>query len=231
MSDSPKSDSPGRDSPKSDSSGRDSPARDSPRNDSDPAALVAQDLRAKLRRMSAEDLVELTAQLMTTYVIEGVMPLARAGESSELPADTVGDESFAQMLKRLKASKKDPVLERFFIDGENISVRIDGQGIMPVTEYRRPVGPPAAAGQGPAPQSRRESVPGAAASIYNRSLYQPDQQAPRQGAPQQPPAQQQRAAPVPPQTGQQAQPGQPAPQPGQKKEEPKSDRFSLIELE
>ena len=50
-----------------------------------------------------------------------------------------GEESFAQMLKRLKASKKDPVLERFIIDGENISVRIDGQGVLPITEYRRPV--------------------------------------------------------------------------------------------
>jgi len=85
-------------------------------------------------------------------------------------ADTTGEESFAQLLKRLKASRKDPVLERFLIDGENISVRVDGYGVLPVTEYRRPTAPPGA----PA-QARRESVPGAAASIYNRALYQPDQ--------------------------------------------------------
>ncbi len=196
------------------------------RNDNDPAAQVAQELRAKLRAMRGDELLELAAQLMTTYVIEGVVPLARAGESTDLPADAVGDESFAQMLKRLKSTRKDPVLDRFLIDGENISVRIDGQGVMPLTEYRRPNLPPPAVGQPPAAQQRREGAPGAATSIYNRGLYQPEQQPARQGAAPapQPPAQpQQRPASSPP---------GPA-QPGQKpaKEEPKNDRFSLIELE
>src|SRR5207244_6670739 len=104
-----------------------------------------------------------------------------------------GEESIAQMLKRLKASRKEPVLERFLIDGENISVRVDGYGILPITEYRRPTAPPGAPGQ-----PRRESIPGAAASIYNRALYQPDQ-APTRG-PQPtppPPAHQQRASQPP----------------------------------
>jgi hypothetical protein len=203
------------------------------RNDQDPAAQVASELRARLRAMGAEELIELAAQLLTTYVIEGVLPLARASESSDIAPDVVGEESFAQMLKRLKASKKDPVLEKFLIDGENISVRIEGQGVLPVTEYRRPVGTPRAPGvtvvEAPA---RRESVPGASTSIYNRSLYQPSeqQQPPRTGAAPQPAAAQPRPA-------QPAQPAQPAAQPqqqgpGQKKpEEPKNDRFSLIELE
>ena len=202
------------------------------RNDQDPAAQVAGELRARLRAMVGEELVELAAQLLTTYVIEGVMPLARAGESTELASDAVGDESFAQMLKRLKAAKKDPVLERFFIDGENIAVRIDGQGVLPITEYRRPAGPPRAAGVSvvEAPMPRRESVPGASTSIYNRSLYQEEAtparvgQPPRTGQPQ--PAQPAAAA-----TPQPQRPAQPAPQPGQKKDEPKNDRFSLIELE
>jgi hypothetical protein len=168
-------------------------------------------------------------------VIEGVLPLARAGESTDIAPDVVGEETFAQMLKRLKAAKKDPVLEKFIIDGENISVRIEGQGVLPITEYRRPTGPPRAAGvsiQEVPVQPRRETVPGASTSIYNRSLYQPEQpaQPPRTAGPAQPaqPATQQPARP--------AQPGaQPAPQqPGQgqkKPEEPKNDRFSLIELE
>jgi hypothetical protein len=202
---------------------------DSVRNDNDPAAQVAQELRAKLRAMRGDELLELAAQLMTTYVIEGVVPLARAGESADLPADSVGDESFAQMLKRLKTTRKDPVLDRFLIDGENISVRIDGQGVMPLTEYRRPNQPPSAAGQPPAPQQRRESVPGAATSIYNRGLYQPDQPvAPRQGGA--PAPQQQRPASQPAASSQPAQPQQPGQKPGAK-EEPKNDRFSLIELE
>ena len=187
------------------------------RNDQDPAALVAAELRARLRAMAGDELLELCAQLLTTYVIEGVLPLAHAGESTDLASDAVGEESFAQMLKRLKASKKDPVLERFIIDGENISVRIDGQGVLPITEYRRPTGPPRAAGVSvvEAPMPRRESVPGASTSIYNRSLYQEEATPTRVGQPTR--------------TGQ----SQTSQAPGQKKpeEQPKSDRFSLIELE
>ena len=193
------------------------------RQDLDPSAQVAAELRARLRSMASDQLIELCAQLLATYVVEGVLPLARAGESTELAADAAGEESFAQMLKRLKAAKRDPVLERFIIDGENISVRIDGQGVLPITEYRRPLGPPA--GPGVSVQFvRRESVPGAASSIYNRSLYQPESA---------PPARTPAPPPQPPRTV--PQPAQPAqqPAPGQKKpeEQPRSDRFSLIELE
>jgi hypothetical protein len=197
------------------------------RKDLDPAAQVASELRARLRAMGGDEVVELCAQLLSIYVVEGVLPLSRASDSSDLAVDSGGEESFAQMLKRLKAAKKDPVLERFIIDGENISVRIDGQGVLPITEYRRPVGPPPS-GPGVSVQvvPRRESVPGAAASIYNRSLYQPDAPAPSRGAPPQ------TARPAP----QPAQPApaaaqQPAPAPQKKPDEPRSDRFSLIELE
>ena len=207
---------------------------DASRNDTDPAQLVANDLRARLRGMASDELIELCAQLLTTYVIEGVLPLARASESGDLASDVVGEESFPQMLKRLKATKKDPVLERFIIDGENISVRIDGQGVLPITEYRRPVGPPRAAGVSvvEAPMPRRESVPGASTSIYNRSLYQPAEQ-PQPARTAGPAAPSQPAAAAQP-AQRPAAPGQPAQpqQPGQKKpEEQKNDRFSLIELE
>jgi len=198
------------------------------RQDQDPAAQVASELRARLRSMAGDELIELCAQLLTTYVVEGVLPLSRATESSDLPADAAGEESFAQMLKRLKAAKKDPVLERFIIDGENISVRIEGQGVLPLTEYRRPVAPPPSAGVTVHVVPRRESVPGAAGSIYNRALYQPDTApAARSPATAAPPPQQRPAA-------QPATPAQPAPQqPAQQKkpEEPRNDRFSLIELE
>jgi hypothetical protein len=191
-------------------------------NDLDPAQQVANELRARLRAIGGEDLVELCAQLLTTYVVEGVLPLSRAGESTDLASDASGEESFAQMLKRLKAAKKDPVLDRFFIDGENISVRIDGQGILPVTEYRRPVTPP----RGPAVSAqeapaRRESVAGGATSIYNRSLYQPEQPTTRAAPPAAPAPQQRPASPA----------QQPAPPASKKPDEPKNERFSRIELE
>jgi len=196
------------------------------RSDLDPAAQVAAELRARLRSMGGDELVELCAELLSVYVVEGVVPLARASESADLAADAGGEESFAQLLKRLKASKKDPVLERFIIDGENISVRIDGQGVLPITEYRRPVGPPSAPGVSIQVMPRREGVPGAAGSIYNRALYQPDAPAASRGTrPQavQPPAQ-----PAQPAS---ATPAPPAGAPQKKPEEPRSDRFSLIELE
>ncbi|OLC71485.1 MAG: hypothetical protein AUH83_15775 [Deltaproteobacteria bacterium 13_1_40CM_4_68_19] len=197
------------------------------RLDMDPAAQVAAELRARLRSMGSDELVELCAQLLSTYVMEGVLPLSRAGESTDLAPDAVGEESFAQMLKRLKAARKDPVLDRFIIDGENISVRIEGQGVLPLTEYRRPLGPPAS-GPGVSVQvvARREAAPGAAGSIYNRSLYQPEAPAAARTTPQPP-----RPAAVQP--GQPAQSGQQPPAAAQQKkpEEPRSDRFSLIELE
>ena len=199
------------------------------RQDQDPAARVAADLRARLRSMASEELIELCAQLLTTYVVEGVLPLSKAGESTDLAPDAAGEESFAQLLKRLKAAKQDPVLERFFIDGENISVRIEGQGVLPITEYRRPIGPPPS-GPGVTVQvvQRREGAPGAAGSIYNRALYQPEAAPPARSS-----------APLPPQQRPAPQPAQPAPTaqppdaPNQKKPEdqPRNDRFSLIELE
>jgi len=193
------------------------------RLDMDPAAQVAAELRARLRSMGNDELVELCAQLLSTYVMEGVLPLSRAGESTDLPPDAAGEESFAQMLRRLKAARKDPVLDRFIIDGENISVRIEGQGVLPLTEYRRPVGPPPP-GPGVSVQvvPRREGAPGAAGSVYNRALYQPEAPPSRSS----PPAAQQRPAAA-------TQPAQQPAAPGQKKPEeaPRSDRFSLIELE
>jgi hypothetical protein len=196
------------------------------RQDVDPAAQVAAELRARLRSMGSDELIDLCAQLLTTYVVEGVLPLSRATESSELAPDAAGEESFAQMLRRLKAAKKDPVLERFIIDGENISVRIEGQGVLPLTEYRRPLSPPPS---GPGVTihlvQRREGVPGAASSIYNRALYQPES-APQRG--RSTPSEQQRPpAPAP----QPAQPPQPAPAQKKPEEAPRTDRFSLIELE
>jgi hypothetical protein len=187
--------------------------------------------------MPAQEVVELCSQLLATYVIEGVVPLARAGEVAELAQDAGGEETFAQLIRRLKTTKRDPVLERFFVDGENISVRIDGQGVLPVTPYRRPVGPPAAQGSQPGEQQqpRREGAPGASTNIYNRSLYESPQAPQGASPPAPPPGPAARGAPPKPAPAAGAQPTSPAPgaSPGQpaRKDEPKNDRFTLIELE
>lgn len=189
---------------------------DPKRNDADPAMQVASELRKKLRALPADELIDLTAELLTTYVVEGVVATARAGETADLAQDGAGEESFAQLLKRLKAAKQDPVLERFLIDGENISVRIDGQGVLPITEYRRPNAPPAGPGVSVQVAPRREGAPGAATSRYNQALYQPSQPAPQRGTPPAP-----RASPPP--AG--------APAAAKEGDQPKQDRFTLIELE
>jgi|GEM_PF-2535968 len=215
-----------------------------PRHDMDPAAQIAADMRARLRGMPHAELVEMTAQLLTTYVVEAVVPLARAGEGApELAQDAGGEESFAQMLKRFKASKRDPILEKFMIDGENISVRIDGYGTLPLTEYRRPNTPVAPSGVAINAQPRQERIPGASTSIYNRALYQPEAApagpasggAPRaaRGAPPAPILPNLSSQPVSPAATAptSAQPNAPQ-QPGQKKDDPsKADRFALIELD
>ena len=200
--------------------------------DSDPAARVGAELRARLRNLPPDELVEMAAQLVTTYVVEGVLPLSRAGEGADLAADSGGEETFAQMLKRLKVQRRDPVLDRFLIDGENISVRIEGQGVVPLTEYRRPTTAPAApAGAGVSVQitttARQPTAPGAATSIYNRSLYQAEAAPPTRGnpAPIQPPALQQAAQrPAAP-------PGQPGAAPKKDEGKEAKDRFALIELD
>ncbi|HWE23241.1 MAG TPA: hypothetical protein VG496_04795 [Myxococcales bacterium] len=184
----------------------------------DPGAQVAEEMRARLRTLPPDQIIELCVQLLSTYVVEGVLPLSRAIESTDLAGDSAGEETFAQMLKRLKATRRDAVLDRFVVDGENISVRVDGYGVLPITEYRRPTAPPGA----PAPL-RRESTPGAASSIYNRALYQPESPLPREPAVAAPPPPQPRPAQQP---AQPSQPGQPA-----KKDEVQKDRFTLIELE
>jgi hypothetical protein len=180
----------------------------------DPAAQVAEEMRARLRALPPDQLVEMCAELLSTYVVEGVLPLSRAADSTDLAADSAGEETFAQMLKRLKATRRDAVLDRFVVDGENISVRVDGYGVLPITEYRRPAAPPGA-------PARREPTPGAANSIYNRSLYQPEASRDAAAASS--------SAPPPRPSQQPAQPPQPS-QPA-KKEETQKDRFTLIELE
>lgn len=197
-----------------------------PRADNDPAQQVADTLREHLRSLPAEELVELAAQLVTTYVVEAD-PSARAGASNaSLADDQVGNETFAGMLKRLKNEKKDPLLERFIIDGENISVQVDGMGVIPITQYRRPTAPPPAAQQRPAP------VP-ASNSIYNRGLYD----APGAGAGTRSQQAGAAAAAAPGNSARPAAPAsaQPAGAAGAKKPDDKkpedADRFKLIELD
>ena len=80
------------------------------RKDLDPAAQVASELRARLRAMGGDEVVELCAQLLSIYVVEGVLPLSRASDSSDLAADS-GGRNLAHGV-RLRASVNDGYVDR-----------------------------------------------------------------------------------------------------------------------
>src|SRR5207253_8818674 len=58
----------------------------------DPSAQVAEEMRARLRTLPPDQLIEMCAQLLSTYVVEGVLPLSRAADSTDLAGDTAGEE-------------------------------------------------------------------------------------------------------------------------------------------
>jgi hypothetical protein len=130
-----------------------------------PADAVDAELHARLAAMDKDGLVALAAQLLTTYVVEGL-----ATQSTEAKAyDLVGEETFAGLLQRLKAERpRDPVLEKFVVNGEHIQVKTP-MGAVDVTEYRRPAAPAAA----PGPSAPAPNVPTSRDSVYNRALYDP----------------------------------------------------------
>jgi len=211
----------------------------------DPAEESAHALRASLSVMDREELVELGVQLLQTYVVEGLGPVGRGGElpapNSARAVDSVGEETFAGLLRRLKAERRgDPILEKFIVNGEHIQVRTP-MGNVDVTEYRRPTAPAPAPVGGGAP---RQSVPTPSDSIYNRSLYpQADrgaaQERSRGASEPQPAAAPSRAAPAAPRPAappsEPARPGpgpaSPAPQKDAKDEPAQDKRFRLIELD
>lgn len=158
-------------------------------------------LRARLSGMEKEALVEFALELLTTYVVEGLDPVA--GDGASVKADLVGEETFAGMLRRLKSERPtDPILQRFIVTGEHVQVRTP-MGNVDVTEYQRPNAPaPAARPRPAAEQPERES------SIYNRALeHKP---APASAPPASRPA---------------------ASAPEKKEEKKDADRFRMIELD
>ena len=92
----------------------------------DPATESHEALVQRLERMEKTDLVALAAAMAGTYVVEGLGSLT-LGDAPTLATgrkDSVGDETFAGLLKRLKRERPDDaILEKFVINGEHIQVK------------------------------------------------------------------------------------------------------------
>lgn len=187
----------------------------------------------RLEQMDHAALVALAAELLQTYVVDGLGTNAQStGEASlRRGADQAGEETFAGMLRRLKADRPgDPVLEKFIVNGEHIQVRTP-MGNVDVTEYRRAAAPVPPSVSPPPP-----SVPTSPQSIYNRELYgqpaasaaraaqtRPNPPAPAPTAPASTPSPSAPAAPT----------AAPAPAPASKpgEQKPAGDRVRMIELD
>lgn len=204
-------------------------------DDKDPLAAEIPALRRRLGELEKHELVELCVQLTATYVLEGLGTLGQAEDAAQ-PArayDNVGDETFAGMIRRLKAQRPgDPVLDKFILNGEHIQVRTP-MGNVDVTEYRRPTAPAAAPAVKVAPA--QPSVPTSRDSIYNRELYAQANQpaAARPGTPAPAPAAPTTAA-TPPAPGAPAArpaPAQPAAAKDKDDQKKSGERFRMIELD
>jgi len=203
-----------------------SPSMSGERQDLDPSAQVAASCRAAPGRWRATADRALRPAL-ATYVVEGELPLARAGaKAPSWPRTPPARSRSRSMLKRLKAAKRDPVLERFIIDGENISVHIDGQArVADHRDRRAALGPPAGPGvsvqfcaaracRAPRAASTTIAVPARLARLPEDPGPPPQPQRPSRNGP----ARAARAAAT-------------CARSEEAEEQPRSDRFSLIELE
>lgn len=184
-------------------------------------------LITRLASMERGALESLAAQLLQTYVVEGLAP---AGASGENAYDLVGEETFAGMLRRLKTERpQDPILARFVVNGEHVQVRTN-MGNVDLTDYQRVTAPGSGAPAGAPPPP---AMPTPRDSVYNRDLYkQPGdaKSAPapaKSSGPSPAPAAKQAASPSAPSSA----PKPPAPPGADAKEAKQAERFRMIELD
>ncbi len=190
----------------------------------EPMAREIEALRRRLATLEKHELLELAVELTATYVLDGLGTIGQATlEATPKGYDTVGDETFAGMLRRLKAQRAgDAVLEKFIVNGEHIQVKTP-MGNVDVTEYRRPAAPAAA----PSPSAPPAAVPTPPGSIYNRELHGQPPASARGGSPPQ-----SQSGPPPSASAPSANPNAPK-DPGKdpKDQKPQGDRFRMIELD
>ena len=139
-----------------------------------PAARVDAELATHFEALDKSELVEMLVQMVKVYAVEGVSPLFK-GESVSFEvagraaapvseSERIGEESIAAMLKRLQQERRDdPLLQKFVINGEQVSVRVQNQ-MIPLSDYPGSNSPrPAAAPAQPVAAPARGADPFGAA--------------------------------------------------------------------
>ena len=185
-------------------------------------------LITRLASMERGALESLAAQLLQTYVVEGLAPAGASGESAY---DLVGEETFAGMLRRLKTERpQDPILARFVVNGEHVQVRTN-MGNVDLTDYQRVTAPGSGAPAGAPPPP---AMPTPRDSVYNRDLYK--QAGDAKSAPSAAPAKSPGSAPAPAAKQAASAPASSAPKPpaapgSDAKDAKQAERFRMIELD
>lgn len=105
---------------------------------------VRDDIASTLRRLDHAELLELVADLVKIYVIEGGTP--NALDAGATPSLAPGDSAptFARVIADLKARLQLPELDYFRIDGDRVSVTVGDQTLAlerPSTRRRGPAEP------------------------------------------------------------------------------------------
>jgi hypothetical protein len=120
---------------------------------------VRDDIASTLQRLDHAELLELVADLVKIYVIEGGAPsvVDASATSSLAPGDLA--PTFARVIADLKARLQLPELDYFRIDGDRVTVTVGDQTLAlerPATRRRAPAEPTV---RPPAAPRRDERVP------------------------------------------------------------------------
>lgn len=111
------------------------------------------DIREAVERLPKEALADILVYVFKTYVVEGPAPL---GASAPIVRDELEGMSFAEVVRALQLRLDLPELELFEVQGERVSLRVQGRSI-PVEaraaqpEPPQPAPPPAPVASPPAP--------------------------------------------------------------------------------
>ena len=123
-----------------------------------PSERAGADIAHAVRRMDRPELVELLAELVRIYVIEGT---AIAAPEREVVAFEAGGRSFAAVIADLKAQRRFPELEHFRVEGDRVSVVVGDQVVrLEPSTARERLAPERGARPAPAPPTRPPAAPG-----------------------------------------------------------------------
>ena len=110
------------------------------------------DIREAVERLPKDQLVDILVYVFKEYVVEGSPPLAAGPTSAE---DDLAGMSFGEVMRSLQLRLDLPELELFDVQGERVSVRLQGRSILvEIGAARAEPGPPP-----PAPASLAPPAP------------------------------------------------------------------------